>query len=159
MKNKKTGLRVAGIVLTAIIAGLLATCSSTPGGGMAAAPMADPTIKTAQNDKVGTFLVDAKGMALYMFAKDTENVSNCYGGCATAWPPLLVTDAPVLSQDLKASLVSTTTRTDGTKQLTYAGWPLYYYIKDKAAGDILGQDVGHVWYLLAPNGDLIKPAM
>ena len=158
MKRGKVAVRLVGVALVALVAGLLATCSSTPGGSMAA-PMVDPTVKTAMNDKSGTFLVDAKGMALYMFTKDTKDTSNCYGGCATAWPPLLVTDAPVLSKDLMKNLVSTTTRTDGTKQLTYAGWPLYYYIKDKAAGDITGQGVGHVWYLLAPDGSLIKPAM
>jgi len=159
MQKRKTALHLAGIVLTAVVVGLLATCASTPGGSMAAAPMADPTVKTATNDKMGKFLVDAQGMALYMFTKDTKDTSNCYGGCATAWPPLLVTDAPVLSKDLMASLVSTTTRTDGTKQLTYAGWPLYYYVKDKAPGDIAGQTVGGVWFLLAPDGSLIKTAM
>ena len=160
MKTKGLLLRVAGLLMTASLAALLVACASTPAASPeASAPMPDPTVMTATNDKMGSFLVDAKGNSLYMFTKDTANLSNCYGGCATAWPPLLVTDAPVAAKGLDASLLATTTRTDGTMQVTYAGWPLYYYIKDKAPGDVLGQTVGGVWYLLAADGSLIKTAL
>jgi predicted lipoprotein with Yx(FWY)xxD motif len=55
-----------------------------------------------------------------------------------------------------ASLLGTTTRKDGTIQVTYAGMPLYYYFKDKAAGDVSGQNVNSVRYVVAPDGTVVK---
>jgi predicted lipoprotein with Yx(FWY)xxD motif len=113
------------------------------------------TVSLGQNDKLGSFLVDDKGMTLYLFTKDTPNTSNCYDKCATAWPPLLTTGAPAAGDGVDASKLGTTNRTDGTVQVTYNGWPLYYYEKDKAAGDVVGQDVGGVWYVVSPAGDKV----
>jgi predicted lipoprotein with Yx(FWY)xxD motif len=113
------------------------------------------TVSLGQNDKLGSFLVDDKGMTLYLFTKDTPNTSNCYDKCATAWPPLLTTGAPAAGEGVDASKLGTTNRTDGTVQVTYNGWPLYYYEKDKAAGDVIGQDVGGVWYVVSPAGDKV----
>jgi predicted lipoprotein with Yx(FWY)xxD motif len=113
------------------------------------------TVSLGQNDKLGSFLVDDKGMSLYLFTKDTPNTSVCYDKCATAWPPLLTTGAPVGGTGVDASKLGTTQRTDGTTQVTYNGWPLYYYVKDKAAGDVTGQDVGGVWYVVNAAGDQV----
>src|SRR5215208_7791357 len=90
-------------------------------------------VNLGQDDKLGSFLVDDKGMTLYLFTKDTPNTSVCYDKCATAWPPLLTTGDPVAGEGADASLLGTTTRKDGSIQVTYNGWPLYYYEKDKAA--------------------------
>jgi predicted lipoprotein with Yx(FWY)xxD motif len=68
-------------------------------------------------------LVDDKGMTLYLFTKDTANTSNCYEKCATAWPPLLTTGNPVAGEGLDASKLSTTTRTDGSVQVTTIAGP------------------------------------
>lgn len=119
--------------------------SSTPGTKVA----------MSKNDQLGSFLVDDKGMTLYLFTKDTPNVTNCYEQCATNWPPLLTTGAPVAGEGVDAALLGTTERTEGTMQVTYNGWPLYYYIKDKAAGDVTGQLVGDVWFVLSPAGEMI----
>ena len=94
-------------------------------------------------------------MTLYLFTKDTPNTTVCYDKCATAWPPLLTTGAPVAGEGVDASKLGTTTRTDGTVQVTYNGWPLYYYDKDKAPGDVVGQDVGDVWYVVSAAGDKV----
>lgn len=110
----------------------------------------------SETDQLGKFLVDDKGMTLYLYTKDTPGTSNCYGGCAAAWPPLLGSSATVSGSDLDQSLVGTTTRTDGSTQITYNGWPLYYYAKDKQAGDVTGQDVGGVWYVVSPKGDKVE---
>ena len=91
-------------------------------------------------------------MSLYLFTKDTPNTSNCYDKCATNWPPLLTTGRPVAGQGVDDSKLGTTARTDGTTQVTYNGWPLYYYVKDTKAGDTVGQNVGDVWFLLSPDG-------
>ena len=112
-------------------------------------------VSLGQNDTLGSFLVDDKGMTLYLFTKDTPNTTVCYEKCAVAWPPLLTTGAPVAGEGVDASLFGTTTRTDGTVQVTYNGWPLYYYEKDKAPGDVTGQDVGGVWYVVSAEGDQV----
>ncbi len=113
-------------------------------------------VDLGQNDTLGSFLVDDKGMTLYLFTKDTPNTSVCYDKCATAWPPLLTTGDPVAGEGVDASKLGTTTRTDGSIQVTYNGWPLYYYEKDKAAGDVIGQDVGGVWYVVNAAGDKVE---
>jgi predicted lipoprotein with Yx(FWY)xxD motif len=113
-------------------------------------------LSVAENDKYGKFLVDERGMSLYMFTKDTENVSNCYEQCEIAWPPILTLTGPTVGEGVDSALVASTVRKDGTKQITYAGLPLYYWEKDMAPGDTTGQDVGQVWYLVAPDG---KPIM
>ncbi len=114
------------------------------------------TVNVSRNDSLGSFLVDDKGMTLYLFTKDTPNTSNCYDKCATAWPPLTTTGKPVAGEGVDASKFGTTTRKDGSTQVTYNGWPLYYYFKDKAPGDITGQDVGNVWFVVSPAGDKVE---
>ena len=114
------------------------------------------TVSLGKNDSLGSFLVDDKGMSLYLFTKDTPNTSVCYDKCATAWPPLLTTGDPVAGEGADASMLGTTKRTDGSIQVTYNGWPLYYYEKDKAAGDVTGQDVGDVWFVVSAEGDKVE---
>jgi len=118
----------------------------------AAMPSSPAVVDVSQNATLGSFLVDSKGMTLYIFTKDTPNTSTCYGGCATAWPPLLTTGAPTAGTGVTASLLGTTTRTDGTTQVTYNGWPLYYWAKDKVAGDTTGENVQNVWFVITPDG-------
>jgi predicted lipoprotein with Yx(FWY)xxD motif len=113
------------------------------------------TVDLGQNSDLGSFLVDDKGMSLYLYTKDTPDTSNCYDKCATAWPPLLTTGNPVAGTGVDTSKLGTTTRTDGTVQVTYNGWPLYYYAKDKAPGDVVGQKVGGVWFVVSAAGDKV----
>ncbi len=126
------------------------------GGEAAGAASGPAALGVSQTDDLGEFLVDAEGMTLYMFTSDTENTSNCYGDCATAWPPVLTEGDPTLGDGLDAALVSTTERTDGTTQVTYGGWPLYYWVKDAAPGDTTGQNVGEVWFVVSPAGEIIQ---
>jgi plastocyanin len=97
-------------------------------------------------------------MTLYLYTNDTKNTSTCYDKCATAWPPLLTSGAPAVGAGADASLLGTTTRTDGKMQVTYNGWPLYYWFKDQKAGDTTGQLVGGVWFVVSPKGDKITTA-
>jgi predicted lipoprotein with Yx(FWY)xxD motif len=125
--------------------------------GAAAAPAAaGGTVMISKNDKLGDILTDAKGMTLYLYTKDTKNTSNCYDKCATNWPPLLTEGKPTAGTGADASLLGTTTRTDGKVQVTYDGRPLYYWIKDQKAGDATGQDVGGVWYVLNAKGEEVE---
>jgi predicted lipoprotein with Yx(FWY)xxD motif len=123
--------------------------SSASGSGGAA------TVNLGSDSQFGSFLVDGKGMSLYLFTKDTPNTPTCYGSCAKTWPPLLSTGKPVAGTGVDMSKFGTVTRTDGTTQVTYNGWPLYYYAKDQQAGDTNGQGVGKVWYLISPTGDKV----
>ena len=87
----------------------------------------------------GTALVDGTGRALYLFEADTGTTSTCTGACAQVWPPLLTSGpAPVTTGAAQASLVGTSPRADGTRQVTYDGHPLYYFAGDTAPGDVTG---------------------
>ena len=93
------------------------------------------------------YLTDENGLTLYYYTLDTNGQSACYGGCATAWP-IFYADTLSVSDGLSASDFGTVTRTDGSKQTTYKGWPLYYWYQDKVAGDMKGEGVHKVWYIL-----------
>ena len=95
-------------------------------------------------------------MTLYLFTTDKPNTSNCYGKCASFWPPLLTNGAPAAASGLDASKLGTTNRTDGTVQVTYNGWPLYYFAKDKQPGDVAGQKVQGTWFVVSSSGDAIQ---
>ena len=86
-------------------------------------------------------LTDANGMTLYTFDKDEGGVSACYDKCAENWPPLLA------AADAKAEgEYGLTDRTDGSKQWTYDGKPLYLWVKDQKPGDMTGDGVNDVWH-------------
>ena len=121
-------------------------------------PIKPATVALTSTEKLGKVLVDGSGMALYLFTKDAPGVTNCYGKCETAWPPLLTIGQPTLGENVASGLISTTVRKDGSVQLTYNGWPLYYYFKDTAPGDLTGQAVGNVWWVVSGEGNPIKPA-
>jgi predicted lipoprotein with Yx(FWY)xxD motif len=106
-------------------------------------------VGVATNEKLGSYLVDAKGMALYLYTRDTENSTVCYGNCEVNWPIFYSANISDTAE-LKAADFGTITRTDGTMQTTFRGAPLYYYVKDMKAGDVTGQDVGKVWYVIDP---------
>jgi len=109
------------------------------------------TVNISSSDTMGNFLVGPNGMTLYTFDRDTLNTSNCTGGCLENWPALTVESADAITAD--ESLVGawgTFTRDDGSLQVTYNGWPLYYWAHDAAAGDMTGQAVGKVWWVAAP---------
>ncbi|MGH3210927.1 MAG: COG4315 family predicted lipoprotein [Trebonia sp.] len=102
-----------------------------------------------------TFLTDGSGRAVYLWAKDTSNMSACTGACAAAWPPVTPTGSVTVSGSAKASDLGTITRSDGTKQVTYDGHPLYYFVGDSGSGMASGQgsdNFGAKWWLVAPSG-------
>src|SRR5690349_12481695 len=148
------GQDVSGVWFVASPAGeMVETAAATEAP---VASEAGATVNLTQNDQLGSFLADDKGMTLYLFTKDTPNTTVCYEKCAVAWPPLLTTGDPVAGEGVDASLLGTTDRTDGTVQVTYNGWPLYYYEKDEAPGDVVGQDVGGVWFVVSPAGEMVE---
>jgi predicted lipoprotein with Yx(FWY)xxD motif len=123
--------------------------ASTP-----AEPAGDATVVLGETT-LGMVLVDAEGMTLYGFTADTEGISTCYDECEQNWPPLIGDASATLGDGLDASLLTVVERTDGTTQLKYGDWPLYYFAADTAAGDTNGQGVGGVWFVVGADGALI----
>lgn len=116
------------------------------------------TINVADVGTFGQALVDGEGRSLYLFTNDTQNsgASSCTGDCLVNWPPLLTDGDPVAGTGVDQAMLGTISLPDGTTQVTYNGWPLYYYIDDAAAGDANGQGVGGVWFLVSPTGEMIE---
>jgi len=113
--------------------------------------MMHATVNMGGNDELGPFFVDANGMTLYIFAMDEPGVSNCSGDCVAKWPLLTVAagENPTLADGIPG-LVNVITRDDGTRQVTYNGMPLYYWVNDAQPGDATGQNVGEVWFVATP---------
>jgi len=163
------GMRAAAIGLALTM--LLAACGDdegdgdgAPGAGDGATSEASPsaeespaavaaTVQLGESD-LGSILVDDDGMTLYLFESDTDGSSTCYDDCAAAWPAL-VDDAPTGGEGIDGSLLGTTERDDGDVQVTYAGRPLYTFASDQAPGDVEGQGVGDVWFVVDASGDAV----
>jgi predicted lipoprotein with Yx(FWY)xxD motif len=124
--------------------------------GAAGEETAKGTLNVAEDPTLGKFLVDEKGMTLYMYTKDEPNQVNCSGDCLKAWPPLLVEGEPTAGAGVDADLLGTADLPDGTKIVTYNQMPLYLWVQDTKPGDTTGQDVGKVWYVVAPDGSVVK---
>ncbi len=121
-----------------------------------AAAFLEPTINLSSDPTLGQFLVDGKGMTLYIFTKDGPDQSNCTGNCLTNWPPLLTNGSPIAGSTVDDSKIGSTLLADGTRIVTYNHMPLYYYFKDTKPGDTNGQGVGSVWYVVSRDGEIIN---
>ena len=134
---------------------MMALCAPT------LAQTADAPLATKTHAEEGTYLIAGNGFAVYLFKADVQGngapaQSACEGDCLATWPPVLADGEPVGSEAVNASLLDTMTRSDGTVQVTYNGWPLYYYAEDMTEEDINGHDLesfGEDWYLIGPTGE------
>jgi predicted lipoprotein with Yx(FWY)xxD motif len=109
------------------------------------------SLRTTQAGKV---LVGPDGRTLYLFTADKSGKSACYGKCASVWPPLIAA-SPTVGTGLSASRLGTTKRTDGKLHVTYAGHPLYFFAKDKKAGEVRGEGIVHFggsWWVVSAAG-------
>ena len=164
LSSRKLLLGVAAPVAAAALFATACTSSHTaasPNGSSPAAGSSSSasslTVKT-QHGPLGNFLADSSGRALYLFASDTSSTSTCSGACAAAWPPLTADGSVSASGGASSADVATITRSDGTKQVAYAGHPLYYFAGDSGAGQTNGQGIngfGARWWLVAPSGNKI----
>jgi predicted lipoprotein with Yx(FWY)xxD motif len=130
--------------------------SSTSSSKQPASAGSAAVVSVASVPKAGQVIVDSKGFTLYDFHKDKGSKSSCYGACAGVWPPLTTEGAPQAKGGAIASKLGTTKRSDGTMQVTYAGWPLYTYTADTKPGEANGNDFssyGAQWYALKANGE------
>lgn len=111
----------------------------------------DYTVGLAFDETLGTFLVDGEGMTLYRFADDDpgSGSSACYDTCAERWPVFFADEIRV-PEGLEETDFQGFRREDGTAQTTYKGWPLYRYFDDRLPGDVKGQGLGDVWFVVNP---------
>ncbi|WP_024286073.1 hypothetical protein [Cellulomonas sp. KRMCY2] len=130
--------------------GATPTVEETAGSGDDA--MAATSVMVAAST-LGDVLVDGEGLTLYMFDPDAQGASTCYDDCATAWPPLVTDGTPGAGDGADDSLLGTVERDDGAVQVTYDGWPLYYFAQDAAPGDVKGQGLNDVWWVLDADGE------
>ena len=154
-------LAIAGatvaIAMVATGCGGKSTSSSAPASSSATAT-GGATV-TVKSSKLGSILVDGKGRTLYLFEKDKGTTSSCYGACAGGWPPYTTNGAPRAGAGASASLLGTTTRTDGKTEVTYHGHPLYYFAGDRKPGDTNGEGLkafGAEWYVLSAAGNKVE---
>jgi predicted lipoprotein with Yx(FWY)xxD motif len=162
---------------TALFAGCGRDAEEGAAGSAAPAPTAEEPTTTAEKavkDKApaarrgktvkvvgsqyGRILADGRGQAFYYFDKETTRESECYGACATAWPPVLTKGRPVAGRGARARLIGTTRRRDGKRQVTYDGRPLYYYVDD-APSRVLCHNVsefGGLWLVIRPDGNPVS---
>lgn len=149
--------RPANILLAAAVALPLAAAADRTVGQTAG----QTRIEVSEKTPYGEYLTDRQGMSLYLFEADSPGSSTCYDACAQAWPPVLAEGEPVASANVDRSLLGTVERQDGVRQVTYDGWPLYYFARDAGPGDTRGQDVegfGAEWYLVSPAGGKVAAA-
>ncbi|HEY2767122.1 MAG TPA: hypothetical protein VGI76_02625 [Solirubrobacteraceae bacterium] len=142
-----------------------AAAKSTPASGAPASAGATTpstaagTAVTTAHTSLGTVLVAGPNhMTVYLFEADKGTTSNCSSACAQAWPPVTTSGEPKAEGGAQSAHLGTTTRSDGTKQVTYNGHPLYYYVSDQSSGETTGQGVksfGAAWYVLNPAGKKI----
>jgi predicted lipoprotein with Yx(FWY)xxD motif len=135
--------------------------AATRGAYGSAAPAAATSSKVSIGTTTGsggTYLTGTAGRALYLWVADGHDQSACSGACAKVWPPVTAASLPAVSGAARASKLGTITRSDGAKQVTYQGHPLYYYVSDSTSGMIHGQgsdSFGAKWWLVTPSGTAI----
>jgi predicted lipoprotein with Yx(FWY)xxD motif len=119
---------------------------------MAAEEMDMNSVNIAANSTLGTYLVNQTGFTLYYLTKDApgNGTSSCSGECSAIWPPFYVEELTV-AQGLNAVDFTVNTRTDGSKQIAYKGWPLYFYNMDTKPKDTNGEGVNKVWFVINPG--------
>jgi predicted lipoprotein with Yx(FWY)xxD motif len=114
---------------------------------------------TVRSTRFGRVLFDGRGRVLYGFTRDRRGgPSQCYGACARAWPVYFAGQRLLAGAGVKRSLIGTVRRRDGRRQITYNGWPLYYYAHE-GPGEIKCQNVdefGGLWLVVRPSGRLVR---
>jgi predicted lipoprotein with Yx(FWY)xxD motif len=142
-----------------VLIAVAAVAVVVPTAAMSDANRAAAVTLQVRSSTYGKILFDGRGYVLYAFTRDTKNKSNCYGACAKAWPVYFAKGGLRAGSGIKKSLLGTTRRRDGRRQVTYAGRPLYYYVGDTRPGLITCQNVpeyGGIWLVVRSSGQLVR---
>jgi predicted lipoprotein with Yx(FWY)xxD motif len=148
-------LPLAGLTLTAACSSSGGSGGSGGGGGSGAPPPATGKTLSAQSTSLGTILVDGRGRTVYVFANDKTNTSTCAGACAADWPPVTAPAKLPASLPGVQAKIGSIKRSDGSRQVTVAGHPVYTFSGDSAAGQTKGQGItlnGGLWTVVLPSG-------
>ncbi len=152
---------VAGAALALAACGSAAGTSTGNGGSSSAsiAPAPAGAELTTARTALGTILVNGQGRAVYRFAADTKGHSNCNGSCLQYWPAVTSSQSMPTSASTVSAGLGVITRSDGLKQVTVNGWPVYTFAGDNAPGVTSGQGTnfsGGLWWVVSSSGTEIK---
>jgi predicted lipoprotein with Yx(FWY)xxD motif len=148
-------MKALGILIAAVVVLSIGSVGAAIAAGSSAPRAA--TVGTAHTG-LGKVIVDRRGRTLYLFEKDTHGRSACSGSCAVYWPPVLTSGKPIAFAGAKRALLGTIRRSNGARQVTFAGHPLYLFSGDMKRGQTNGEglrDFGASWYALSPSGQKI----
>ena len=164
MTLKRSITFLAGGAVLLLGALTVAGCGGAGKSSVSSGPPKTASGQTAtigvSNVGLGNILVNSKGRTLYLFTQDSGTMSECNGACAVNWPPLRAAGKPTIGSGAKASLISTSTRSGGVRQVTYNGHPLYLFKNDNNPGDTNGEGLnafGGSWFALSPAGNEVSP--
>ena len=143
----------------ALLLALLSAAAVAVAAPAAGAPQAQAVTLRIQKSQFGPILFAGNGRVLYAFTRDRRGgPSRCYGDCAAAWPVYFAKGKLIAGTGVKQSLIGTTKRRDGRLQVTYNGWPLYYYAHE-GPGEVKCQNVflnGGLWLVVKASGSLLR---
>jgi len=154
-RRMRGGLAAVALLVLTACSGSTPASGSGRSAGSGSTPAGAVTVMLTSGP-LGQYLSDGSGRALYMWAADTHGRSTCYEACATAWPPLIGPATAGTGGD--RGLLTSAPRTDGTTQVVYGEYPLYYFVKDTAPGDTLGQgsnEFNAKWWVVGADGEPI----
>lgn len=165
-------MRIWRSMAVVVLAGglVLGACSSDDGdGGGGGGAYGDDTTTTAKQEpaaeqvtvqvgdtELGEVLTDASGMTLYLYASDEGTTSKVPDAVLDAWPPIEATGTPTAGEGLDAAKLTTATQANGQDWVAYNGHLLYRFTGDQAPGDVAGQGLGGVWFVLSSTGEKIS---
>jgi predicted lipoprotein with Yx(FWY)xxD motif len=159
MRTRIVSLAAAALAVLAGTAGCTkgtAVDHGARGGSALATASSAPVQVQVEQSGLGPILTDQNGRTLYAFTHDKDGTSSCTGQCVATWPALAGRQTATAGAGIDSSLLSQTTQAEGTVQATYNNWPLYYYVGDSGPGDVDGQKVDGEWFVLRPDGTLVR---
>jgi predicted lipoprotein with Yx(FWY)xxD motif len=162
-KDKESNVRrksMMFIVAAALAASAVAAAAFAATSSASSVQSSKAAFVALGQTSLGKVLVDSRGRTLYLFENDKHGRSACYGACAAYWPPLLSTVKPRWGTGVRGSLLGLTKRSDGKRQVTYAGHPLYTFVGDKRASQTTGEgltDFGAAWDVVSASGHGVEP--
>ncbi len=148
----------SALVVALVACGSAAASHKSKSGVLATSHSAGATVITLHKTKLGKVLATSSGMTLYLYTPDAKNKSNCYASCSSVWPPLTTKGKVSAGAGVMAKLLGTTKRTNGQREVTYNGHPLYRFTGDSKAGQVNGEGYAGIWYVLSAAGKAVKHA-
>ena len=159
MRTRTLSLAAASLAVLAGTVGCTTPTAAehrTPDGSESSPASSAPVQIQVEQSGLGPILTDQDGRTLYAFTQDKDGTGDCIDECIATWPALAGRQAATAGTGVDAALLSQITQAEGTVQATYNNWPLYYYVGDSGPGDVDGQDVDGVWFVVRPDGTLVR---